>query len=151
MTNYDMLRDAIREDIVAGVFPPGCRLKISDLTERYGISAMPVRDALQQLCGEGYIAIEPNRGASVRQIDATFLSQVYEIRRAVESFFVQQLIARAHRRRSPGCARHCAGTPRPWSGRIMAWCTISTGSFTNRLSPRRRIRKRFRCSLGITR
>ena len=94
VTNYDMLRDAIREDIVAGVLPPGCRLKISDLTERYGISAMPVRDALQQLCGEGYIAIEPNRGASVRQIDAAFLGQVYEIRRAVESFFVRKLIAR---------------------------------------------------------
>jgi DNA-binding GntR family transcriptional regulator len=93
-TNYDMLRDMIRDDIVSGVFPPGHRLKVAELTERYGISPMPIRDALQQLRGEGFVAIEPNRGASVREIDRQLLSQIYEIRSAVETYFVQRLIER---------------------------------------------------------
>ena len=151
MTNYDMLRDAIREDIVAGLFPPGSRLKVSDLTERYNISAIPIRDALQQLCGEGFVAIEPNRGASVREIDAKFLNQIYEIRRAVESYFVQRLAERVTRADITGLAAPCSATPLPCRGRITAWFTILTGSFTARLSPRPRTKRLCRSSRGTIR
>jgi DNA-binding GntR family transcriptional regulator len=122
VTNYDMLRDAIREDIVAGIFPPGSRLKVSDLTERYNISAIPIRDALQQLCGEGFVAIEPNRGARVREIDAKFLNQIYEIRRAVESYFVQRLAERVTRADIAGLRRtvqrHAAALSRQDNGMV---------------------------------
>jgi DNA-binding GntR family transcriptional regulator len=93
-TNYERLRDIIRSDIMTGVFAPGSRLKIAELSERYGISAVPVREALQQLQGEGLIELAANRGASVRRIDEKFLWQVYEIRKALESFFVVELTYR---------------------------------------------------------
>ena len=93
-TNYERVRDFIRSDIATGVYPSGHRLKLSELEKRYGVSAAPIRDALQQLQGEGFIVFLPNRGASVRQIDRDFLWQVYEIRKAVETYFVRELAER---------------------------------------------------------
>jgi DNA-binding GntR family transcriptional regulator len=55
---------------------------------------VPIRDALQQLQGEGFIVFLPNRGASVRRIDRDFLWQIYEIRKAVETYFVRELTER---------------------------------------------------------
>jgi DNA-binding GntR family transcriptional regulator len=88
-TNYERLRDTIRDDIMTGAFAPGSRLKIAELSERYGISAVP-----QQLQGEGLIELTANRGASVRRIDHKFLWQVYEIRKVLETFFVVELAYR---------------------------------------------------------
>ncbi len=90
-TNYERVRDYIRNDIANGVYAPGHRLKLSELETRYGVSAAPIRDALQQLQGEGFIDFQPNRGASVRVVDRHFLLQVYDIRTAVETFFVRRL------------------------------------------------------------
>lgn len=90
-TTYERVRDAIRTDIANGVLPAGHRLKLAELVKRYGTSAIPIRDALQQLQGEGFIVFLPNRGASVRQIDRSFLWQIYEIRKAVELYFVTDL------------------------------------------------------------
>lgn len=94
-TNYQRVHDVIRNDIITGQFPPGARLKISDLVKRYGLSAMPIREALQQLQGEGLVVMSANRGASVRRIDEHFLWQMYEIRKALEMFFVTELANRA--------------------------------------------------------
>jgi DNA-binding GntR family transcriptional regulator len=94
-TNYQRVRDIIRNDIITGQFRDGDRLKISDLVGRYGISAMPIREALQQLQGEGLVVMSANRGASVRRIDEHFLWQMYEIRKALEMFFVVELAGRA--------------------------------------------------------
>jgi DNA-binding GntR family transcriptional regulator len=93
-TNYQRVRDIIRNDIITGQFRDGDRLKISDLVERYGVSAMPIREALQQLQGEGLVVMSANRGASVRRIDEQFLWQMYEVRKALEMFFVAQLAER---------------------------------------------------------
>jgi len=93
-TNYQRVRDIIRNDIITGQFRDGDRLKISDLVGRYGISAMPIREALQQLQGEGLVVMSANRGASVRRIDEHFLWQMYEIRKALEMFFVGELAGR---------------------------------------------------------
>jgi DNA-binding GntR family transcriptional regulator len=94
-TNYQRVRDIIRNDIITGQFRDGDRLKISDLVGRYGTSAMPIREALQQLQGEGLVVMSANRGASVRRIDEHFLWQMYEIRKALEMFFVAELAEQA--------------------------------------------------------
>ena len=61
--------DRIRDEIVAGCLGPNERLKVSELAARYGTSTNPIREALQLLRGEGFVVIEPNRGARVRPID----------------------------------------------------------------------------------
>ena len=71
--------DRIRDEIVAGRLEPNERLKVSELAARYGTSTNPIREALQLLRGEGFVVIEPNRGARVRPIDESFVRDIIEI------------------------------------------------------------------------
>jgi DNA-binding GntR family transcriptional regulator len=91
--NYQRVRDAIRTDIARGVLAPDARLKIGDLTARYGLSPAPIREALGQLAAEGWVVLHPNRGAQVRAIDAAFLRELNEIRIALESYIVGRAAA----------------------------------------------------------
>ena len=86
--NYQRVRDAIRADIARGTLASSARLKISELSARYGLSPAPIREALNQLAAEGWVVINPNRGAQVRAIDETFFREMNEIRVALESYTV---------------------------------------------------------------
>ena len=74
----------IRDDIISGRLGANERLKVADLAERHGTSTNPVREALQQLRGEGFVVMEPNRGARVRPIDEEFIRDIYEIEMLIE-------------------------------------------------------------------
>lgn len=84
----DNIYSRLLEDIASGYFPSGARLKISDLATRYEASTNPVREALRVLQGEGYVEFEPNKGATVRQIDFNTVRDTYEILRLLEPYFV---------------------------------------------------------------
>ncbi len=49
-----------------------------------GTTTNPVREALQQLRGEGFVVMMPNRGARVRAIDETFVRDIFEIEVLIE-------------------------------------------------------------------
>ena len=81
---HQSIYEMIREDIVSGRLAPNDRLKVADLAERYSTSTNPVREALQQLRGEGFVLMELNRGARVRPIDEHFVRDIVEIEILVE-------------------------------------------------------------------
>lgn len=76
--------ERIRDDIIQGRLVANERLKVADLAERMGTSTNPVREALQQLRGEGFVVMMPNRGARVRAIDETFVRDIFEIEVLIE-------------------------------------------------------------------
>ena len=76
--------ERIRDEIISARLLPNERLKVGDLAARYGTSTNPIREALQQLRGEGFVVIEPNRGARVRPIDETFVRDIIEIEVLIE-------------------------------------------------------------------
>jgi DNA-binding GntR family transcriptional regulator len=84
MAKIPDVRRNIREDIVAGRLGLGSRVTIDELASRYGVSHMPIREALRELHGEGLIVIEPNRGARVRPIDMAFVENFFDTRSALE-------------------------------------------------------------------
>lgn len=90
---YGRVRDRIREEILAGTFKPGQRLRVAELAERYQVSPMPIREALQSLQGEGLVELVPNRGASVRRLDSRAVSNMYDIRGAIESMLARKAAA----------------------------------------------------------
>jgi DNA-binding GntR family transcriptional regulator len=53
--------EAIRGDILFGRMSPGTRLSQQQLCDRFGVSRMPVRDALRQLTSEGYLETDSGR------------------------------------------------------------------------------------------
>jgi DNA-binding GntR family transcriptional regulator len=89
------LHTAIREDIVEGRITAGSRLVVADLAKRYGSSSNPVREALHQLQGEGFVTISLNRGARVRSLDEDFVRNVYDIRACIEPYLIRWFVANA--------------------------------------------------------
>lgn len=85
--------DALRADIIEGVLPANTRLKVMELAERYGASAIPVREALQQLRGEGFVSMSPNRGARVRAIDESFVRDIYEVESAIDRYMMSWFVS----------------------------------------------------------
>ncbi|WP_052119858.1 GntR family transcriptional regulator [Inquilinus limosus] len=90
--NYSRLRELIRADIIEGRLASGSRLKIAEIAKRYESSAIPVREALHQLQGEGIVTFEPNRGARVREIDDAFLRNIHEVRGVLEPYLIRWFV-----------------------------------------------------------
>lgn len=57
--------EALRDAIIKGVVPAGHTLRLDDLAGRFGISRIPLRDALRQLEKEGFVSVIPYRGTKV--------------------------------------------------------------------------------------
>jgi DNA-binding GntR family transcriptional regulator len=70
--------------IMEGQLAPGQRLVEADLQARYGAGRSSVREALQQLQAQGLVCFAPNRGASVRQLSRTEVSDLFSIRERLE-------------------------------------------------------------------
>lgn len=93
-TSMHDIQNRLRNDIVAGAFPFGSRLVVEDLALRYGVSHMPIREALRVLHGEGLVVIEPNRGARVRPIYRGFVEDVFDVRCAIETMLARRAAER---------------------------------------------------------
>ncbi|MBW6426152.1 GntR family transcriptional regulator [Rhizobium sp. XQZ8] len=76
--------ERLRDDIIHGRVKANERLKVAELASRMGTSTNPVREALQQLRGEGFVIMTPNRGARVRPIDEEFVRDICEIEVLIE-------------------------------------------------------------------
>jgi DNA-binding GntR family transcriptional regulator len=80
---YEKIKNALREQIISEQIEPGSRITIQEIAEKYGVSQMPVREALQWLQGEGLLKIIPHKGAKVNHINAQLIKNHYEIRGAI--------------------------------------------------------------------
>ncbi|MGW1259904.1 GntR family transcriptional regulator [Streptomyces sp. NPDC002513] len=76
--------DALRTALVAGELTPGEVYSAPALAERFGVSATPVREAMQQLALEGAVEVVPNRGFRVAVRGARELAELAEIRALIE-------------------------------------------------------------------
>lgn len=81
----DIVQDYVRERITSGILVPGDRLKERDLAEETGISRVPIRDALRILAFEGFVTLNPRRGAVVASLEPEDLDEIYEVREALEA------------------------------------------------------------------
>ncbi|MFD7276533.1 GntR family transcriptional regulator [Streptomyces sp. NPDC059862] len=76
--------DALRTALVTAELRPGEVYSAPALGERFGVSATPVREAMQQLALEGAVEVVPNRGFRVVQRDARELAELAEVRGLIE-------------------------------------------------------------------
>src|SRR5262245_43781547 len=106
-TSSTRVRDRLRHDILSGHFTPGERVTVGGLAKRYGTSPMPIREALQELQGQGLLTGIPRRGARIRAVDAEFMANVYDLRTAI----IGLLIARCVRYITNADLEDVSGTP----------------------------------------
>ncbi|MET9605572.1 GntR family transcriptional regulator [Streptomyces sp. NPDC006512] len=87
---------AIRDDIVSGFFGPGGRLTEEVLARRYGVSRVPVREALRTLESEGFVTTRRHAGACVAEPTEQEAADLLELRMLLEPLAA----SRAARRRT---------------------------------------------------
>ncbi|MER2115348.1 MAG: GntR family transcriptional regulator, partial [Solibacillus isronensis] len=74
----------LREAIIKGQLQPGERLVQDDLAKTLNVSRMPIREAIKQLAAEGYVTVEPHKGAVVKQFTIHELEEIYFLRAKFE-------------------------------------------------------------------
>lgn len=82
--------DQLRREIITGEIMPGQSIKLRDLAEQFGVSLMPVREALWQLESEKVIVIESNRSIHVNGLTARDMQEAIEIRLMLETLAAQR-------------------------------------------------------------
>lgn len=80
----EQVYEALKSDILYGVLEPGTQLKELELTEYYGVSRSPIREALRRLCGDGLVELKPNCGIYVRVFTADYVEDILEMRVLLE-------------------------------------------------------------------
>ncbi|MFH8612234.1 GntR family transcriptional regulator [Streptomyces sp. NPDC018029] len=75
---------ALRAALVGGELAPGEVYSAPVLGERFGVSATPVREAMQQLATEGAVEVVPNRGFRVTERSTRELAELAEVRALIE-------------------------------------------------------------------
>ena len=82
---HDEVADRMRELIQSGEMEPKERINESELTERFGISRTPLREAIKILATEGLLELLPNRGARVASITEAELEDMIEVIAGLEA------------------------------------------------------------------
>ncbi|MFF3905381.1 GntR family transcriptional regulator [Streptomyces sp. NPDC001848] len=85
----------LRQEIIAGRLRPGDRLVERDLAERFGVSRVPVREAIRALVAEGFVLFETPRRTVVRRLTPTDVKELFELREALEVYAAGLASARA--------------------------------------------------------
>jgi DNA-binding GntR family transcriptional regulator len=93
-TLTEQVQDALRLDIIEGVFTPGQRLRPAELAKRYKVSATPLREALQRLAAQSLVEIDPRMGVSVARISQSDLRDISWLRGILESLALERAIER---------------------------------------------------------
>lgn len=85
-----MITDQLRQAILDGTHPAGAQLRQDALGEAYGVSRIPVREALFQLEAEGLVKIVPQKGAIVSELSLDEINDVFDLRVILEPRMLAQ-------------------------------------------------------------
>ncbi len=81
----DKIAENLKNLIVRGTISPGEHLGQTELAQRFGMSKVPIREALKFLASEGLLRHDRNRGYFVAQLELDEAMQLYKLRRWLES------------------------------------------------------------------
>jgi len=97
MRASDRAYSALREQILDGELAPGTLLAEVEQSTRLGVSRTPLREALSRLAADGLVSSHSGRGVVVTDVPPTRISELFEVRSALE----EQAARLAARRRDP--------------------------------------------------
>jgi GntR family transcriptional regulator of gluconate operon len=91
---WESIVEPMRRAIVLGELPAGLHLEEPALALKFGVSRIPVREALVRLEHEGLVRVEPRRGAFIVGMTEDDVHDVYELRSLIESRAARRAAAR---------------------------------------------------------
>jgi len=89
-TVQERVYSTLRDQLMRGGFEPGQKLKIAELAEAFGTSAMPVREALNRLTVERALETLPSRTVRVPALSKAALQDLRETRFAIEGLAISR-------------------------------------------------------------
>ena len=111
-TKADDIAVLIEEAIVSGELAPGSVLRQEHLSERFGVSRTPVREALRRLAALGLVSFEPNRGVRVRTLSQHDLHEAFLVRAELEALVTEVAARRADAARRSRSSRSASAASR---------------------------------------
>jgi DNA-binding GntR family transcriptional regulator len=81
----DRVVATLRDEILTGALLPGDPLRQDELATRFGLSRIPVREALRALQAENLVVLSANKGATVAEISLEDVLGRHEVRVALET------------------------------------------------------------------
>jgi DNA-binding GntR family transcriptional regulator len=84
-TLRDRISDSIRDSIIEGKLVPGERLAEPDVANQLGVSRTPLREAFLQLEAEGFLTVNPRKGAVVSALSLKDAEETYQIKSSLEA------------------------------------------------------------------
>jgi DNA-binding GntR family transcriptional regulator len=91
----DRIEAELRAQILRGEIRPGARINVRRLEAVYGVSHIPIREAIRRLEGEGLVVNVPQRGVVAADVSLQELDEIYDLRRIVEPQVLQRAVERA--------------------------------------------------------
>jgi len=92
VSTVDAAASALRHAIATRHYPPGARIKEIPVAAELGLSRGPVRDALRVLAEEGLVRLTTNQGATVADVEADDLMELYAHRLALGSLAIRRIL-----------------------------------------------------------
>lgn len=89
-TASDEVADTLREAIISGQFDDGEELNQVELAKHFGVSRVPVREALRRLEAEGLVTAEAHRRVVVPGLNRARISEIFEIRAVLEGYLLER-------------------------------------------------------------
>ena len=93
----DEIATALRRAVRERVFAPGEVLNQDQLARRFGVSRVPLREALRTLVGEGLVVMKTGLGAVVAELEPDEVNELYELRLQLEPPLAPAVVANARR------------------------------------------------------
>jgi DNA-binding GntR family transcriptional regulator len=84
----------LKKKLLSGEMPPGAVVSEAELSRRWSVSRTPIREAIRRLEQEDLLTWAPRRGATVARMSVRELSEVAELRQALEGTSARLAAAR---------------------------------------------------------
>ena len=91
----DRVLAQLQRALMIGAFVPGQRISLRKLAESFGTSAMPVREAINQLIAANVLEMLPNRTVCVPRMTAARFEELSRIREALEGMAAEMAVRNA--------------------------------------------------------
>ncbi len=97
----------VKSSIINCEYMPGDFLNETLLSEKYGVSRTPIRDALSRLESEGFVKIISKKGVFITDISITKLIELYQVRELIEPYIIENYGVNLNKESLMNCLNYC--------------------------------------------
>jgi DNA-binding GntR family transcriptional regulator len=106
-TASEVVAESLRSAIRSGRLADGSELNQVALAEHFGVSRVPVREAMRQLQAEGWITARPHHRAVVHALSRERILEILELRALLETHLMAKAIPKVDEARLSKLERIC--------------------------------------------